>query len=166
VTLTLTLRPADPSDRLAVDALLSRVYPKMLARDYPAATLRAAHPLIAKSNPDLLASGTYHLIEENGEVICVGGWSRGYPTAIQEDSAGHVRHVATDPRHLRRGHAAHLMKHVLAEARATRLDRLECLSTTTAQSFYAGLGFMPVQNIDADIGGGVTFPVVKMQLPL
>ena len=74
--------------------------------------------------------------------------------------------VATDPRHLRRGHAAHLMKHVLAEARATRLDRLECLSTTTAQSFYAGLGFMPVQNIDADIGGGVSFPVVKMQLPL
>ena len=162
----ITLRTATAADRPAVDRLLAAVYPHMLAGDYPAETLRIAHPLIAQSNPDLLASGTYHLVEENGVLVSVGGWSRGYPTAQNAADTGHVRHVATHPDHLHKGHAGLIMRRVLDEAQAAGFMRLECLSTVTARKFYAGLGFKARQEINADIGGGVTFPAVKMEAML
>jgi len=164
--MTITLRKATPADRPAVDRLLAAVYPQMLAADYSAEVLRIAHPLIARSNPDLLASGTYHLVEDSGVLVSVGGWSRGYPTAQNAGDTGHVRHVATHPDHLHRGHAARIMHHVLAEAQAAGFARLECLSTVTARRFYAGMGFRAQTEIDADIGGGVTFPAVKMEAML
>lgn len=161
--MSLILRTATPQDRPAVDRLLAAVYPTMLAADYPAETLRIAHPLIARSNPDLLASGTYHLIEDDGVLVSVGGWSRGYPTAKNASDTGHVRHVATHPDHLHKGHAARIMRRVLQEAEAAGFARLECLSTVTAQKFYAGMGFRTTSKVDADIGGGVTFPAMKME---
>ncbi|WP_179380125.1 GNAT family N-acetyltransferase [Jannaschia marina] len=164
--MTTTIRPATAADRPAVDALLAAVYPQMLAADYPAETLRIAHPLIAKSNPDLLSSGTYHLVEEDGMLVSVGGWSRGYPTAEDAGDTGHVRHVATHPDHLHKGHAALIMRKVLAEAQDAGLARLECLSTVTARRFYAGMGFHAKARIEADIGGGVKFPAVKMEAML
>ena len=164
--MTITLRTATSADRPAVDRLLAAVYPHMLRGDYPAEVLRIAHPLIARSNPDLLASGTYHLVEDDGTLVSVGGWSRGYPTARDAGDTGHVRHVATHPDHLHRGHAARIMRRVLVEAREAGLARLECLSTVTARKFYAGMGFTAKSEIDADIGGGVTFPAVKMEAML
>ncbi|CTQ48718.1 GNAT family N-acetyltransferase [Jannaschia donghaensis] len=164
--MTILLRTATPADRPAVDELLMAVYPHMLRGDYAEDVLRIAHPLIAKSNPDLLASGTYHVIEDDGRLVSVGGWSRGYPTAKNASDTGHVRHVATHPDHLQRGYAAQIMRHVMAEAEAAGLARLECLSTVTARRFYAGMGFKARQEVDADIGGGVTFPAVKMEAML
>lgn len=164
--MTLILRVATLADRPAVDRLLAAVYPQMLAADYPAETLRIAHPLIARSNPDLLASGTYHLVEDDGILVSVGGWSRGYPTAPDAGDTGHVRHVATHPDHLYKGHAARIMRRVLEEAKVAGFARLECLSTVTARKFYAGMGFHATSQIDADIGGGVTFPAVKMEAML
>lgn len=161
--MTITLRKALPSDRPAVDRLLAAVYPQMLAADYPAETLRIAHPLIAKSNPDLLASGTYYLVWDQAFLVSVGGWSRGYPTAQDAGDTGHVRHVATHPDHLHKGHAGRIMRRVLDEAQEAGLARLECLSTVTARKFYAGMGFKAQTEINADIGGGVTFPAVKME---
>ncbi|SDY63645.1 Acetyltransferase, GNAT family [Jannaschia faecimaris] len=164
--MNVTLRTANLADRAAVDRLLGTVYPHMLACDYPADVLRVAHPLIAKSNPDLLSSGTYHLIEEDGVLVSIGGWSRGYPTAKDAGDTGHVRHVATHPDHLHKGHAGRIMRRVLDEAQDAGLARLECLSTVTARKFYAGMGFKTQREIIADIGGGVPFPAVKMEARL
>ena len=54
---TLTLRHATPSDLAAVDALLARSYPRLLAADYSASVLVTAVPIIARARPELLASG-------------------------------------------------------------------------------------------------------------
>ena len=54
---TLTLRHATPSDLAAVDALLARSYPRLLAADYPPSVLVTAVPIIARARPELLASG-------------------------------------------------------------------------------------------------------------
>ncbi|MCK0167500.1 GNAT family N-acetyltransferase [Jannaschia sp. S6380] len=163
--MTITIRPAIPADRPRIDALLSAVYPRLLAGDYPAETLRAAHPLIASANPDLLASGTYHVVEDDDVIVAVGGWTRGAPTpdGIADDT-GHVRHVATHPDHLHRGHAARLMARIREEARAARVDRLNCMSTVTALPFYARQGFQTLGPVEAQIGPGITFPLVQMEL--
>ena len=53
------VRPACRSDISAVDALLARAYPRLLAKDYAADVLQRALPVIGCAQPDLVASGTY-----------------------------------------------------------------------------------------------------------
>ena len=60
MTESLTLRPRPrPADLAAVDALLARSYPRLLAADYPPSVLVTALPLISRARPELLAVGTY-----------------------------------------------------------------------------------------------------------
>lgn len=153
----LTLRHATLADLAAVDDLLARCYPRLLAKDYPPSTMVLAVPLIMRARPELLTSGRYHLaITEQGRVVGAGGWSgRGQGWA-------QVRHVATDPGHLRRGIGRRLMRRVLAEAAGQGVTQLECLSTLTAVPFYAALGFAVLGPIEIGLRPGITFPAVRM----
>ena len=63
------VRPACRSDILTVDALLARAYPRLLAKDYATDVLQRALPVIGCAQPDLVASGTYYLVEEQGQLL-------------------------------------------------------------------------------------------------
>lgn len=158
------IRPAVPSDLPGVDALLARSYPRLLKADYPASVLVTALPLISRARPELLASGTYWVAEEDGAVRACGGWTAAAPAGGGGDApgTGHVRHVATDPGHLRRGLARAVMEAALAQADARGARRMECLSTRTAVPFYAALGFRAVGKRDVTLRPGVAFPAVAM----
>ena len=102
----LTLRPATPADLAAVDALLAWSYPRLLAPHYPPSVLVTALPLISKARPELLAAGSYWLaLDAAGAVVGAGGWTRAGPVGggAPAGSTGHVRHVVTDARRVRRG---------------------------------------------------------------
>lgn len=162
---TITLRRAEPGDLAAVDGLLSRSYPKLLAPDYPPSLMVLAVPLIAKARPELLASGRYFLaIDADGRVLAAGGWSLSRPGGGQETAkaTGHVRHVATDPGATRRGIGRALMMAVMKDAAAAGLDRLDCLSTRTAVPFYAALGFRELYPTDVPLAPGIVFPAIRM----
>jgi GNAT superfamily N-acetyltransferase len=168
---TLTLRHASLADLSAVDALLARSYPRLLAPDYPPSVLVTAVPIIARARPELLASGRYWLAEDAaGHLMGAGGWSGHAPTP-SDGSGGaggvrygmaHVRHVATDPDAVRRGVGRALMARVMAEARATGFAQMECLSTRTAVPFYAALGFREIGPIDVGLRPGISFPAIRM----
>ena len=159
---TVTIRPATPADLPRVDALLARSYPRLLARDYPPSVLVAVVPAIGRAKPALLASGTYWLAEADGAVLAVGGWTAAAPSGGGTPGIGHVRHVATDPDHTRRGHARAVMARAMAQAAARGVRRLECLSTRTAVPFYAALGFRAAEALDVPIGGAIPFPAIRM----
>ena len=164
----LTLRRTSLADLAAVDALLARSYPRLLAADYPPSTMVLAVPLISRARPELLVSGTYFLAEDpQGRVLAAGGWSRGAP---REDAAGegigHVRHVATDPDAVRQGVGRALMTMVIGDAQAAGLAWLECLSTRTAVPFYTALGFQPLHQTDIPLAPGIVFPAVRMMADL
>jgi GNAT superfamily N-acetyltransferase len=161
---TISLRRASPADLSAVDRLLSRSYPRLLARDYPPSTMVMAIPRISRARPELLASGTYFVAEDNlGQVVAAGGWTRGAPigTVALEDT-GHVRHVATDPSVTRRGIGRALMQTVMRDAQAAGMEWLDCLSTRTALPFYAALGFRVVVPVDVPLGPAISFPAIRM----
>jgi GNAT superfamily N-acetyltransferase len=164
MTPTLSVRRASPADLSAVDRLLSRSYPQLLAADYPPSTLVLAVPRIARARPELLASGTYVLAESpEGRVLAVGGWSRAAPSGADGPAdTGHVRHVATDPEVTRRGIGRTLLNRVMEDARAAGVQRLDCLSTRTAVPFYSALGFRVVGPVDVSLGPGIAFPAVRM----
>ncbi len=164
---TVTLRRSTPGDLDAVDRLLSRSYPQLLAADYPPSTLVLAVPRIVRARPELLASGTYFLAEDaSGHVLAAGGWTPGAPSGHNAPDTGHVRHVATDPSALRQGVGRALMAHVMQDAREAGVLWLDCLSTRTAVPFYTALGFRTLFPTEVQLAPGISFPVVRMMADL
>jgi N-acetylglutamate synthase-like GNAT family acetyltransferase len=165
MTPTITIRRAEPGDLAAVDRLLRRSYPRLLAADYPPSIMVLAVPIIARARPELLASGRYFLaVDATGRVVGAGGWSLARPGGSGEPSVdtGHVRHVATDPDVLRQGVGRKLMREALADAAGAGVRRMECLSTRTAVPFYAALGFRAVGPTEVPLQPGIVFPAVRM----
>ncbi|MGB8814048.1 MAG: GNAT family N-acetyltransferase [Paracoccaceae bacterium] len=144
--------------------MLQRCYPVVLAPDYPADVLAAALPGMTRAKPALLTSGSYFVTEGAlGRIVAAGGWTRGAPgNGVMQGATGHIRHVASDPDLLRQGLGRRLMQAVMADAKATGIVRLECLSTRTAEPFYANMGFLSVGPVDVMLGSGVVFPAVLM----
>jgi GNAT superfamily N-acetyltransferase len=168
MTPTLSLRRASPADLSAVDALLARSYPRLLAADYPPSTMVLAVPRIMRAKPGLLASGTYFLAEDpEGRVLAAGGWTRAAPAGLGAiEDTGHVRHVATDPDVVRRGVGRALMTRVMNDARGAGMLWLNCLSTRTAVPFYGALGFRPLHETEVTLAPGIVFPVLRMMADL
>ena len=161
-----SLRLATAADFAAVDALLARSYPRLLAPDYPASVRVLAIPLISRARPELLASGTYWLAQDpQGDILGAGGWTQGAPGAAEEGhgpATGHIRHFVTDDRLTRQGIGRALMERVLAQAGAAGMRRLDCLATRTAVPFYAALGFQEQGLVDVPLRPGIVFPAIRM----
>ncbi|MFK7744558.1 MAG: GNAT family N-acetyltransferase [Roseobacter sp.] len=158
----LELRPATIGDLGAVDALLARSYPAQLKRDYPPSVLLTALPLIVRAQPDLLRCGTYYVVVEDTDILGAGGWTpdRSIPTK------GHIRHLVSDHRHLRRGIARRIIAQCFATGRASGITEMECWSTFTAEAFYQASGFESLGPMDVPLRGGIAFPAVRMTCAL
>lgn len=162
-----TLRTATEQDIAAVDRMLARAYLRLLKADYAPSTLAMAMPLISRAQPALLTSGTYYLVEEDDTLLGAGGWTVASPgTGTITHGVGHIRHVATDDRAIRRGVARALMDHIFNAARQQGVRRMDCLSTLTAVPFYKAVGFEKIRNTDVSLGPALTFPAVEMICPL
>ena len=160
---TVTLRRARLDDLTAVDRLLARSYPRLLAADYPPSVMVLAVPIIARARPELLASGRYFLaLDQQGMAVASGGWSPARADAGAGVAIGHVRHVATDPDCTRQGIGRRLMREVMEDAARAGVRQLDCLSTLTAVPFYAALGFRAVGPRQVQLAPAIVFPAVRM----
>ncbi|WP_415403742.1 GNAT family N-acetyltransferase [Tateyamaria sp. SN3-11] len=156
------IRPSTKADMAAVDALLARTYPKLLKADYPPSVLVTALPIISRAQPQLLTCGTYYVADEGGAILGAGGWTPDRKVA----GLGHIRHVVTDDRALRRGVGRALMERSFAEARAAGMTRMECWATLTAERFYQAVGFETLGPMDVTLQGGISFPSLRMMRDL
>ena len=156
------IRPSTLYDMAAVDALLARTYPKLLKADYAPSVLVTALPVIARARPELLVCGTYYVAEDGDAILGAGGW-----TPDRDDaSLGHVRHLVTDDRALRRGVGRALMERSFADARAVGVGRMECWATLSAEPFYQAMGFETLGPLDVTLQGGIVFPSLRMMRAL
>lgn len=160
---TIAVRAARPSDLAAVDALLARSYAVQVRADYPPSVMVTALPLLTRANPKLLASGTYHVAEdEAGAIIGAGGWTTIGPQGGRRLGVGHIRHLVTDHRRTRRGIGTGVMTRIVDQARGAGMRALDCLSTRTAVPFYADIGFQAVGPVEVSLRPGIVFPAVRM----
>jgi GNAT superfamily N-acetyltransferase len=164
--MTLTVRPTSAADTDDVSRILRLSYGQLLAPDYPPDVLDAIVPLISRAKPELVASGTYYAACTKLKMVAVGGWTHEAPgTQARAPGLGHIRHVATDPAHLRMGAARVIIARCFVEARAAGLTKMACLSTRTAVPFYQSCGFVVRGQCDVMIAGHA-FPSVEMHLTL
>jgi N-acetylglutamate synthase-like GNAT family acetyltransferase len=160
------IRATTENDLEAVSRVLAASYSALLAADYPLEVLATIVPLISRAKPELVSSGTYYAAEENGQIIAFGGWTKTRPgTNAIVEGLGHIRHVATDPAHLRKGAAGLITKYSLSKARSAAMTEMECLSTRTAVPFYTKCGFKTIAEKDVLVAG-VAFASVEMRLVL
>lgn len=162
-----TLRQATRADTAEIDAMIARSYQRLLAPDYPPSVLVGAVASFTTPDPQLIRSGHYFVVRENGRIVAAGGWSSSAPGAARTGpGTSHVRRVGTDPRHARRGHGTRLMTHILADAAAEGMHEIQCLSTLTAVPFYRACGFAVVGPGTLWLGPArLDFAVVRMRRP-
>ena len=159
----LQVRAATMDDVAEVDALLARAYPRLLKPDYAPSMMVMALPLISRAKPALLTCGTYYVVEQAGAIIGAGGWTMANPGGGRmRQGIGNIRHVVTDDRQVRRGIGQALLEHIFVTARAAGVNRLECLSTLTARSFYQAMGFTETGPVLVPLGQGIDFPAIAM----
>ena len=165
----LTIRPTTHSDLAEIDLLFQRSFPALLKGHYPPSVLVTAIPLISKAQPRLLTSGTYFVVlDEDARIVGAGGWTLGAPGTgrIGGNTTGHIRHVVTDHRQVRRGIGRTLMERIFESARAVGMKRLDCLSTVMAVPFYRACGFDEVGPVSVELRPGIVSPAVQMHRDL
>ena len=160
------VRPTTQEDKEAIDALLKICYETLLPKDYDADLLEKSLPLITRARPELLTSGTWYLVEHpvDGTVVGCGGWGQS-PTDKTQKSAPHLRHFATHPQFVRQG-IGKLIWNRIRDDVISKLGPntdLEVYSTSTAQPFYASLGFEAVETVHLPIHPNFTFPSILMR---
>ena len=165
------VRPTTADDKEAADALLLQSYSKLLRKDYDEKFLEVAVPDMSHARPELLTSNSWYVVEhpETRKLVGCGGWT---PKSPFGEDVPHLRHFATHPDHLRQGVGRAIWdrtwndycEYADQSADDGRKD-MEVLSTITAESFYASLGFQKIKDIVVPIREDCPFPAVLMRRP-
>jgi GNAT superfamily N-acetyltransferase len=127
----------------------------------------------------LIDDGTFYVVEEDGEIVACGGWSKhatlcaGHTLARPADElldpardAAKIRAFFVRPSHARRGLASLLLERCEAEARAAGFRRAELGATLSGVPFYAARGYVATARSEVELSDTETLPVVLMQRDL
>lgn len=160
----ITIRSTNAGDLPVVDALLAASYPTLLKADYAPSVLVTCLPLITRARPELLQCGTFYMaLDEEGDALAAGGWTHGAPQGgVGPRDVGHIRHVVTHPKVVRRGLARAILERSFRAARTSGVRWMMCQSTLTAEPFYTSMGFQRRGEIEIMLRPGIGFPAVEM----
>lgn len=122
----------------------------------------------------LIADGTYFVVEHDGQVAGCGGWSRratlygndstpGRDARLLEPTreAARVRAMYTNPAFARQGVGRLILTLCEQAAAAEGFTQLELMGTMSGQKLYEACGFRDVEKIE-DSRGGAAVPLVRM----
>jgi GNAT superfamily N-acetyltransferase len=150
-----------------------------LQRPFLDATQIAASHRVMGLDSQLVADGTYFVVEAADRLAGCGGWSRraaligGYATAEHGDqsvvdpssSPAKVRAMYTHPDFTRRGVGRMILDQCEAAAAAEGFRELELMATLAGRPLYAAAGFVEVERRALDVDA-VAIPVIIMRKPV
>jgi len=159
--------------RVLIDAAIS-VLQKPFLSDDQIASSRAVMGL----DTQLIADGTYFVVEAGGSLAGCGGWSRratlygadhtpGRDAALLDPArdAARVRAMFTHPNHTRKGVGRLLLSLSEEAARRDGFKRVELMATMAGEPLYRACGYELCERI-IDNRGGVGVPFLRMCKPL
>ena len=163
-----TIRVANATDAASVGRLLEASYNALLPAFYDKAILAQILPLITKANPLLLNSGTFYVaVAGRANVVGCGGWSMRRPKiGVKKNSQGSIRHFATHPDWLRQGIGGDILRRCMKDAKAHKLQSMNCYSALGAETFYEACGFAIIERIEVPISAEIAFPATLMHREL
>ncbi|HMQ55198.1 MAG TPA: GNAT family N-acetyltransferase, partial [Anaerolineae bacterium] len=127
--------------------------------------------------PQLIADGSYYVVEIDGQLAGAGGWSNrktlyggDQAKAETEDNrldpsrdAAKIRAFYVDPHRARQGIGRQLLRVCETAARQAGFTRLELMATLTGMPLYAACGFRVVTPAEIEMPDGIRLPVAKME---
>ncbi len=142
---------------------------------YTPAQVDAALGGIFGVDSQLIADGTYYIVDGDAGPAAAGGWS-GRRTLYGGDQAktaddprldpatepARIRAFFVHPDHARRGLARRLYGECEHAARAAGFRSFELMATLPGEPLYAALGFTVVERITLTPVTGVTMPFTRM----
>ena len=161
---SIALRPTTIDDAEPISALFTASYPVLMTTAYPADLLQDILPVITQTNPTLLSSGTFYMVEnDQGQAIGCGGWTRERPGSSETiPGLSHIRHFATHPDWIGQGIGTAIYKCCEKNARLANTHTFECYSSLNAQAFYESLGFIAQEKFSVPMGPELQFPSIRM----
>jgi GNAT superfamily N-acetyltransferase len=173
----LTHRIAREHDIPALSAVMDASIAE-LQRGFLDADQIASSRMIMGLDRQLVADGTYFVVEEDGAIAGCGGWSRratlyggdhtpGRDAALLDPAteAARVRAMYTHPSFARRGVGRLILELCEAAARAEGFTRLELMATLSGRALYSQCGYTDIEAIEDDRGGAAV-PLVRMGKPI
>lgn len=172
------LRVALQADVPALAALIARSGIGLSAPYYTPAQAQAITREVFGVDTQLIADGTYFLVENAGGILACGGWSRRRtlfggdqaktgpdPLLDPQREPARIRAFYVAPEAARQGLGRRLMDACVAAAQAHGFTALELVSTLPGEPLYAACGFGALERFDLHLTG-VDVPVVRMHRSL
>ncbi|HET9636607.1 MAG TPA: GNAT family N-acetyltransferase [Gemmatimonadaceae bacterium] len=171
------LRVATMSDVRSLNTLIAASARELSAGFYSAAQVEALITHVFGVDTQLIADGTYYLIDRlEGEPVATGGWSfrrtlyGGDQAKSGEDTllnpardAARIRAFFVHPQFARRGLGRQLYAECERSACAAGFRRLELMATLPGEPLYSALGFRAMERSTVRLPGEVDVPLVRME---
>jgi len=170
----LRLRLALADDMPVLSALMDRAIGELLRDFLPPEGVAASYEIMGLDT-QLIADGTYFVVEDAGEIAGCGGWSRratlfGGDHAAGRDAAlldpktdaARVRAMYTDPDHTRKGVGRVILEACEAAARAEGFSRVEMAATMGGVPLYRACGYHDIEPFEAVTSTGYRVPLIRM----
>ncbi|PHY21785.1 GNAT family N-acetyltransferase [Caulobacter sp. BP25] len=170
----LRLRLAKPEDMPVLSALMNRAIGDLLPAFLPPEGVTASYEVMGLDT-QLIADGTYFVVEDGGAIAGCGGWSRratlfggdhsaGRDAALLDPAkdAARVRAMYTHPDHTRKGVGRLILDACEVAARAEGFTRAEMAATMGGVPLYRACGYVDIEPFEAETSSGYRVPLIRM----
>jgi GNAT superfamily N-acetyltransferase len=173
------LRPATAADSAQIQELIGRSIRALGAADYSAEQIESALKGAFGLDSQLVADGTYFVVESEGRLVGCGGWSYrrtlfGGDARADRDAgaldpkvdAAKIRAFFVDPAAARRGIGTALLERCESEARRRGFQRTEMMATLPGVRLYEARGYVPGARVHYPLPSGLSIDFVPMSKEL
>lgn len=170
------LRLATPADVPALEALIAESARGLSAGFYTAAEVEAAVAHVFGVDTQLIADGTYFVVDTDAGPAAAGGWSArrtlyggdqmkagADPRVDPASEPARIRAFFVHPRWARQGLGRRLYAACARAAWDAGFRAFELMATRPGEPLYAALGFVVVERVSTDLPGGVPVPFARMR---
>jgi GNAT superfamily N-acetyltransferase len=169
------LRVARPTDIAPLRALIAASVRGLRTGYYTEAQAESALRHVFGVDSQLIADGTYFVIQSGGTLVAAGGWSA-RRTLFGGDQAkeasdplldparepARIRAFFVHPEWARQGLARRLFEACQRAAHAAGFTTFELMATLPGEPLYSALGFVAHERVDVPLPDGLTLPCVRM----
>jgi N-acetylglutamate synthase-like GNAT family acetyltransferase len=169
------LRLAREEDIPKLETLIEQSVRKLQAAHYSTEQMEGALGTVFGVDRQLIRDRTFFVVEEQGELIACGGWSKreslfGSDAARAKEDAlldprsqsARVRAFFVHPRHARRGLGRAILLACEEAIRATHFHKIELVATLAGVDFYGAFGYNAGEHYEVPLVNGLSLPVVPM----
>jgi GNAT superfamily N-acetyltransferase len=173
-SVSLKLRLAVPEDLPALSGLMNAAIGELLNPFLPPDEVAASFEIMGLDS-QLVADGTYFVVEDDEALAGCGGWSRratlfggdhsaGRDAALLDPTrdAARVRAMYTHPDHVRKGVGRVILAACERAAAGEGFTRCEMAATLAGEPLYRACGYHEIERFSASTSRGIAVPLVRM----